>query len=52
MDVFKELIYPAQLTWSAWIKARATLDPSSVTHQQLLDTLLEVWEDDATEDQP
>jgi hypothetical protein len=49
MDAYRELIYPAQLTWSAWIKARATLDPSSVTPEQLLDTLTEVWEDDAKE---
>jgi len=52
VDAFEELIYPAQLTWSAWIKARATLEPTSITHQQLLDTLLEGWEeDDAAGDQ-
>lgn len=49
MDRFKELIYPAELAWSALSKQRGTLDPSSVTHQQLLDTLLEVWGDDSEE---
>jgi hypothetical protein len=51
MDRFKELIYPAELAWSALIKQRATLDPSSVTHQQLLDTLSEIWDDDSEENQ-
>jgi hypothetical protein len=51
MDRFKELIYPAELTWSALIKQRAMLDPSSVSSRLLLDTLLEVWEDDEVEDQ-
>jgi len=51
MDRFKELIYPAELVWSALIKQRATLDPSSVTHRQLLDTPLEIWDDDSEEDQ-
>jgi hypothetical protein len=51
MDRFKELIYPAELTWSALIKQRAMLDPASVTHQQLLGTHLEVWDDDPAADQ-
>jgi hypothetical protein len=46
MDTFRELIYPAYLTWGAWIKSRAMLDPSSVTPEQLLDTPTEIWEDD------
>jgi len=51
MDRFKELIYPAELAWSALIKQQVMLDPSSVTHRQLLDTLLETWDDDSEEDQ-
>jgi hypothetical protein len=52
MDAFRELIYPAYLNWSAIFKDRAMRDPSSVTPEQLLDTLTEIWdEDDAKDDE-
>jgi hypothetical protein len=50
MDAFKELIDPAELVWSALVKQRAELEPGSVTPQQLLDTLLEIWDDDDGDD--
>jgi hypothetical protein len=51
MDAFKELIYPAEMVWGAWIKSRAMLDPSSVTPMMLLDTPMEIWQDDDAEEQ-
>jgi hypothetical protein len=49
VDAFRELIYPALLTWSGMIKARAKVDPSSITPRELLSTLMEVWDDEDEE---
>lgn len=49
MDAFRELTYPALLTWSGMVKLRAKLDLSSVTTRMLLSTLAEVWDDDGEE---